>query len=83
MGEDTGEKPERDPATGQFLAGNDGMGGGRPPGSQNKFPTNFIRVMRGLIAGETKERIGEETDPVAISAISYPDPGLLYLGARA
>ncbi len=27
MGEDTGEKPERDPATGQFLAGNDPTSG--------------------------------------------------------
>src|SRR5262249_36845677 len=51
-----------------FLEGNPG-GPGRPEGSQNKFPTNYIRIMRGLIAGEMKERIGDEKDPVAIGQI--------------
>jgi hypothetical protein len=38
---DTGVKLGRDPETGQFLEGHEGIGG-RPPGSQNKFPTNYV-----------------------------------------
>ncbi len=67
-GESRSKDVGRDPETGQFLTGHKGMGG-RPPGSQNKFPTHYIRVMRELIAGRIRELIGDETDPIAISKI--------------
>src|SRR5215471_815011 len=37
-------------ATGQLLEGHEALGGW-PPGSQNKFPTHYVRITRGLIAG--------------------------------
>jgi hypothetical protein len=61
-------KLARDPETGQFLEGHEGLGG-RPPGSQNKFPTHYIRTMRELIAGRIKELVEGEKDPVALSKI--------------
>jgi len=42
--------------TGPFLEGHEGLGG-RRPGSQNKFPTNYIRVMRELITGRLKQLV--------------------------
>ena len=43
--------------------------GGRPPGSQNKFPTHYIRTMKLMIAGRIKELVKGEKDPVTISKI--------------
>ena len=65
---DTGLKLGRDLETGQFLEGHEGMGG-RPPGSQNKFPTHYIRTMKLMIAGRIKELVKGEKDPVTISKI--------------
>src|SRR5262249_32784313 len=53
---------------GQFLAGREKTGG-RGKGTPNKWPDNYIRAMRELIAGRIKELTKDETDPVAISRI--------------
>jgi hypothetical protein len=66
-GEDNVPKTYTDPETGKFIPGN--RGGGRPPGNQNKFPDNYIRIMRDLIVGKIKELAEGEKDPVAIGKI--------------
>ena len=77
----TGSQLVRDPETGKFVEGHQGMGG-RPEGSKDSFPRNSYRAMKELIAGRIlkvmKDQEGQEVQMVVTTSrsgsVTYANP---------
>ncbi len=65
----TGSQLVRDPETGKFVEGHQGMGG-RPEGSKDSFPRNSYRAMKEMIAGRIL-KIMKDEEGLAVPS-TYP-----------